>query len=163
MARVVGLFICPAVGEPMQECSTVRALAGQGLEGDRYAVGRGSYSHVTIRGARHVSLIGLQAMQAANEELVLAGLAPFEPHETRRNIVVDGADVYTLLGRDFRVATVRLRGAGVPKPCGIPSNVAGKAGFAEAFHNRGGIIAEVLSTGMLSLGDALVAEAFHGP
>lgn len=158
MGRVVSLFISPAVGECMQARTVVRVSAGQGLEGDRYALGLGSYSGVPRQVARHVSLIGREAMQAANEELSRGGLVPFEPDETRRNIVVEGVDVYVLLGQKFRIGAVRLRGSYPTKPCHIPSAVAGKAGFAEAYHNRGGILAEVLSDGLISIGDALVAE-----
>ena len=111
MASVVGLFVSPAVGERMQARTAVRALAGQGLEGDRYALGQGSYSRVARQVVRHVSLIAREAMEAANEELNQRGLAPFEPDETRRNIVVEGIDVYALLGRGFAL---------VPCACAAP-------------------------------------------
>src|SRR5262245_19363277 len=65
MGRVVALFISPAAGERMQPRATVRALAGLGLEGDRYALGRGSYSRAPDQLARHVSLIGREAMETA--------------------------------------------------------------------------------------------------
>src|SRR5262245_46150369 len=129
MARVVGLFVSPAIGERMQACATVRALAGQGLEGDRYALGRGSYSKATRRVARHVSLIGREDIDAANKELSRRGLAPFESDETRRNVVVEGIDVYALLGQEFRIGVVRLRGSDPTRPCHVPSAAAGKTGF----------------------------------
>jgi MOSC domain-containing protein YiiM len=159
MGSVVGLFISPGPGERMQARAVVRALAGQGLEGDRYAIGAGSYSRAARQVARHVSLIGREAMEAANEELNGRGLVPFEPHETRRNIVVEGVDVYALLGRRFHIGTVRLRGSGPTRPCHVPSAAAGKAGFKEAYDDRGGILAEILSDGLISIGNALVAEA----
>jgi len=159
MANVVGLFISPAIGERMQARSAVRALAGQGLEGDRYALGKGTYSAVPRPVARHVSLIGREAMQAANDHLILRGLVPFEPEETRRNILVAGIDVYALLGRDFRIGAVQLRGSDITRPCPVPSAVAGKTGFKEAYHGRGGILAEVLSDGIISIGDTIMAEA----
>ena len=158
MARVVGLFVSPAVGERMQMRTAVRALAGKGLEGDRYALSRGSYSQVARQVARHVSLIGREAMEAANEDLSRRGLVPFEPHETRRNIIVEGVDVYALLDQTFRIGAVRLRGSDPTRPCHVPSVAAGKTGFAEAYHNRGGILAEILTDGLISIGDVLVAE-----
>src|SRR5215510_1592306 len=103
MGRVVALFISPGAGERMQPRATVRALTGLGLEGDRYALGRGSFSRAPDQIARQVSLIGREAMEAANEELSRRGLAPFAPGETRRNIVVEGVDVYSLLTREFRI------------------------------------------------------------
>lgn len=159
MVKVVGLFISPGIGERMQACAVVRALAGQGLEGDRYALGRGSYSRAPRQVARHVSLISREAMEAANDELSRRGLVPFEPDETRRNIVVEGIDVYALLGQEFRIGAVCLRGSDITRPCHVPSAEAGKTGFKEAFHNRGGILTEVLSNGFISIGDVLVAKA----
>jgi MOSC domain-containing protein YiiM len=159
MGRVVGLFTSPGIGERMQARTVVRALAGRGLEGDRYALGQGSYSRVPRQVARHVSLIGREAIEAANEELGRLGLVPFEPDETRRNIVVEGVDVYALLGEDFRIGVVRLRGSDITRPCHVPSAAAGKTGFKEAYHDRGGILAEILSNGLISIGDVLVAEA----
>ena len=138
MGRVVGLFISPAAGERMQARAMVRALAGQGLEGDRYALGAGSYSRAGRQVARHVSLIAREAMEVANKELTRCGLVPFEPDETRRNIVVEDVDVYALLGRRFHIGTVRLRGSDPTRPCHVPSAAAGKAGFKEAYHDRGG-------------------------
>lgn len=158
MAKVVGLFISSGIGERMQARTVVTALAGKGLEGDRYALGLGTYSQAPRQVARHVSLIGCEAMGEANEELKRRGLVPFEPDETRRNIVVEGIDVYTLLGQEFRIGAVRLRGSDITRPCPVPSAAAGKTGFKEAYDGRGGILAEILSDGAISIGDILVAE-----
>ncbi|QOZ31618.1 hypothetical protein XH92_07695 [Bradyrhizobium sp. CCBAU 53421] len=79
-------------------------------------------------------------------------------HETRRNIVVEGVDVYGLLGKEFRIGAVRLRGSEPTKPCHIPSAVAGKIGFAEAYRDTGGVRAEVLSDGTISIGDLVQAD-----
>jgi MOSC domain-containing protein YiiM len=159
MVRVVALFIASNNSVRMQACPSVRALTGQGLEGDRYARGQGTYSRSARQIARHVSLISREAMEAANEELSRRGLAPFEPDETRRNIVVEGIDVYTLLDREFRIGVVRLRGSDITRPCHVPSAAAGKTGFKEAYHKRGGILAEILSDGAIAIGDLLIIEA----
>jgi len=132
-------------------------MAGRGLEGDRYALGQGTYSRVPRPVARHVSLISRAAMEAANDDLLRRGLASFAPAETRRNIVVDGIDVYTLLGREFAIGAVRLRGSDITRPCPVPSEVTGKAGFKQAYDGRGGILAEILSDGRIAIGDTLVA------
>jgi MOSC domain-containing protein YiiM len=161
MSRVVGLFISTGIGQPMQARPVVSALAGQGLEGDRYALGQGSYSTAPRRVIRHVSIIEREAIASANDELTRHGLVPFDPVETRRNIVVEGVDVYSLLGQEFRIGPVRLRGSDVTRPCHVPSVAAGKTGFAEAYDNRGGILAEILSDGPISVGDALVADGLR--
>ena len=131
---------------------------GRRLEGDRYALGQGSYSNLPRQAARHVSLIAREAIEASNEELVQRGLTPVEQGETRRNVVVEGVDVYALLRREFRIGAIRLRGSEPTLPCRIPSAVAGKTGFAEAYQNRGGIRAEVLSDGIFSIGDLIQTD-----
>src|SRR5689334_3615019 len=159
MASVVTLFVSPAIRQPMRACTFVRAFAGRGLEGDRYASGQGSYSKLPRPVERHVSLITCEAIEASNEELVRRGLVPFEPKETRRNIVVEGVDVYELIGHEFRIGAVRLFGSEPTRPCRIPSAVAGKTGFAEAYQDRGGIRAALLSDGIISIGDLIESDA----
>jgi MOSC domain-containing protein YiiM len=158
MGRVVSLFVSPGIGQPMNACAKVQALAGRGLQGDRYATGQGSYSRAKRQVIRHVSIIEREAIQAANEELARRGLVPFEPDETRRNIVVEGTDVYALLGQEFSIGDVRLRGIEPTRPCHIPSAAANKTGFKEAFGDRGGVRAEILTDGIISVGDAMSGD-----
>ncbi|HKS61537.1 MAG TPA: MOSC domain-containing protein [Xanthobacteraceae bacterium] len=155
MAQVISLFTCPAIGRPMQDHTFVRALAGFGLEGDRYALGQGSHSHRLPLVPRHISIIASEAIEAANAELVQRGLLPFTPRENRRNIVVEGVDVYELVGQKFRIGAVWLRGSEPTRPCHIPSAVAGKSHFRETYQDRGGIRAEVLSDGIIVVGDTV--------
>ena len=93
MGKVIGLFTSSAPGERMRAHLSVRALAGYGLEGDRYARGQGSYSRLEPPVARHVSLIRSEDIEVANKELMRRGLVPFSADETRRNIVVEGASM----------------------------------------------------------------------
>ena len=158
MASVVSLFVSPAIGQPMQPRASVQAWAGRGLEGDRYSVGQGSYSKLPRPAARHVSLIAREAIKASNEELVRRGLIPFEPKETRRNIVVEGIDVYALLGHEFRIGSVRLRGSEPTLPCRSHPQWPARLDSAEAYHDRGGVRAEVLSDGIISIGDLILTD-----
>jgi MOSC domain-containing protein YiiM len=136
-------------------------LAGSGLQGDRRHRSR-PYSRAKRQVIRHVSIIEREAIEAANEELARRGLLPFEPDETRRNIVVEGTDVYALLGREFCIGDVRLRGIEPTRPCHIPSAAANKTGFKEAFCDRGGVRAEILTDGIISVGDAMSGDNISG-
>jgi hypothetical protein len=44
MSVIVEIFIAPAAGADLQPVREARALVGKGLEGDRYALGVGSFS-----------------------------------------------------------------------------------------------------------------------
>ena len=153
MGKVVGLFICSAAGQPMVASIQARALAGSGLAGDRYSTNQGSFSRSHIM--RHISLIAREAIEDANRDLVEHGLVSFSVHETRRNIITEGIDVYAMLGRDFRIGGVRMRGTEPTKPCHRVSALVQKTGFAEAFASREGVRAEVLTDGVISVGDLI--------
>jgi MOSC domain-containing protein YiiM len=156
VSNVVGLYICAGAGQPMEAQSQARALAGCGFAGDRYATNQGTFSRSAVM--RHVSLIASEAIEDSNRDLIERELAPFAVHETRRNIITQGVDVNALLGREFRIGDVRMRGTEPTKPCPRPSALAQKAGFGEAFANRGGVRAEVLSDGIISVGDFVTFE-----
>jgi MOSC domain-containing protein YiiM len=158
VSNVVGLYTCASAGQPMEAQTQARALAASGFAGDRYATNQGTFSHSARQVMRHVSLIAREAIEEANRILVERGLAPFGLHETRRNIITEGADVNALLGREFRIGDVRMRGTEPTTPCLRPSALVQKPGFAEAFATRGGVRAEVLSDGIISVGDFITPE-----
>jgi MOSC domain-containing protein YiiM len=56
------------------------------------------------------------------------------------------------------IGDVRLRGIEPTRPCHIPSAAANKTGFKEAYSNRGGVRAEILSDGIISVGDAISGD-----
>jgi MOSC domain-containing protein YiiM len=155
VSNVVGLYTCASAGQPMEARTRAQALAGSGFAGDRYATNQGTFSRSAKQIMRHVSVIAREAIEEANRDLAERGLAPFGVHETRRNIITEGVDVNALLGREFRVGDVRMRGTEPTKPCHRPSALVQKTGFAEAFASRGGVRAEVLSNGIISVGDLI--------
>ena len=77
----------------------VRALAGRGLEGDRYAAGIGTFSDRP--GRRDVTLIESEMLEAyrakAGEKLSAA--------EARRNLLTQGVRLNDLVGREFQVGS----------------------------------------------------------
>ncbi len=150
-AIVEQIFISPDKGVPMVPLETVQAIAGVGLEGDRYALGIGAFSKGKRQVIRHVSLVGLEAIEESN---TLAE-EPFLPSETRRNIVTSGIDLNELVGESFYVGDVEMRGVELCDPCGRPSKLAGKPRFQDAFENRGGLRAEVLSSGLIAVHDTI--------
>ena len=54
-ARLLEIYIATRVGAPMQPMKCVEALAGRGLEADRYLQGTGTYSK--FPGAHNVTLL----------------------------------------------------------------------------------------------------------
>ena len=143
---VLAICISPLAGAPMRLVDEALALAGLGLEGDRYASGDGSWNKGRP-GKSQVTLIN---------GLFFPG-SGFDHAESRRNIVTRGVELMGLIGKEFTVGAAKLRGVRYCDPCLRPSALAGKTvSFKEAFHDRGGLVAEVLEGGLIKVGDAVV-------
>lgn len=139
--HVVGLFTAPDKGAPMQSLERVLAISGVGLNGDRYSLGIGSFQKSTI-GYHQVSFINSSAFDGTD----------FTPIESRRNIEIADGDVMQLLDKVFWIGNACFKGIKENPPCERPSNLLAKdASFKTQFEGKGGILAEVLITGIVRL------------
>ena len=62
-----------------------------------------------------------------------------------------------LIGQEFLIgATARFRGGKYCDPCSRPSQLARKEqSFEEVFFDRGGLVAEILESGIIRVGDTV--------
>ncbi len=142
--RIAAICIGRERGAPMRLVHETRAIAGAGLEGDRYALGNGSFNQGRP-GQRQVTLIN---------GIFLRG-SGFSYADCRRNLVVFGIELMCLIGREFRVGEALLRGVSYCAPCDRPGRLKGKGDFKREFYDRGGIIAEIVSGGTIKVNDAV--------
>ncbi len=149
--RVISIQIAPGAGAPMQSAESVRAIAGQGLEGDRYLTKQGTYS-ATPGAVRDVTLIESEAVEAMNSKLGTA----FAPGAMRRNIVTRGVPLNHFVGHEFRVGEVRLRAEQLCQPCTYLESLT-QVGVKAAMQHRCGLRAEILIGGTIRPGDAIAA------
>jgi steroid delta-isomerase-like uncharacterized protein len=149
--RVISIHMAPAAGAQMQAVESVRAVAGQGLEDDRYYAQQGTFSDTPGEG-RDVTLIEGEAVDALNAKLGAA----FSAGEMRRNIVTRGIALNHLVGRDFRVGHTLLRGVRLCEPCEHLQSLTREGVLKQMIH-RGGLRANILVDGIISAGDAVIA------
>jgi len=151
---VQGIFIAPVASESMQGQASVKAIAGAGLENDRYAMSSGFYSPTpTTPGARGLTLIAREAIDAAAEA---AGVT-FEPIESRRNIVTQGVDLKALLGKRFTIGAVVCEGVRDCPPCVHLDQLTGKRLMPHLVWT-GGLRARIVEGGVISVGDEIVVS-----
>jgi steroid delta-isomerase-like uncharacterized protein len=150
-AHVVSIHIAPAASSPMQSVYATRAIAGQGLEGDRYFKHQGTFSNEPGEG-RDVTLIESEAVDELNAKLGAA----LAPGEMRRNIVTRGIALNHLVGRDFRVGETLLRGIRLCEPCEHLQSLT-RDGVLKQMIHRGGLRANILADGEIRAGDAIAA------
>src|SRR6266508_2465716 len=75
-----------------------------------------------------------------------------EPGQSRRNIETVGVALNHLVGREFMIGEVRLRGMRLNEPCAHLAQLS-KRGVVKALTHRGGLRADILSDGVIRLGD----------
>jgi MOSC domain-containing protein YiiM len=142
------IFIADYSGHRMQEVADVEALAGCGLQGDRYVAQTGFWSGVD---ECQVTLIESEILQTISEDTGL----PILSGEHRRNIVTRGVRLHQLLGKRFTVGEAVFEFERSRPPCSH-IQVLTQAGTARAlFGQRGGIGARVLKSGLIRAGDAI--------
>lgn len=155
--HILAIYIASMAGEPMRNVVSAEVVP-DGIKDDRYASGMGAYSKSTPNKIRHISLISTAGMTAANEWLAAQGKPTFTAAQTRRNILIDGIsaeDLNDLIGKEFRLGKILLKGVELCDPCHRPAQLVNKPDFINAFDNRGGLRAEIQSSGTISVGDRL--------
>jgi MOSC domain-containing protein YiiM len=148
--RVLSIHIAKTGGASMESIASAQAVAARGLQGDRYHEKLGTYSDHPGSG-REVTLIESEALDALKRDSV-----DIEPPLARRNIVTRGVALNHLVGREFTVGEVRLRGMRLCDPCAHLERLSAR-GVLHGLIHRGGLRADVVSGGMIRVGDS-VAE-----
>src|SRR5689334_13301219 len=145
--RLVGIYTATTGGAPMDSHDEVRAVAGVGLEGDRYASKTGEFSD-REGGGREVTLIAREAIAAANEQVTIG------ESETRRNLVTEGVDLDVLIGKQFTVGDVVMVGVRDCPPCSYLQDIT-RPGVLNALRGAGGLRADIVRDGVIHVGDPI--------
>jgi MOSC domain-containing protein YiiM len=141
---VEGIYLSEKAKRLPVAVDSARVVAGRGLEGDRYFLGKGSFSHWRGTG-RALTLVEAEALEDV-------GLG-FDA--SRRNVVTRGVDLNALVGRRFRVGSVECLGRRLCEPCRHLEKLE-RDGLMRALAGRGGLRADVLSDGSVAVGDAVI-------
>jgi MOSC domain-containing protein YiiM len=134
---------------PLVEVPRIECVAGHGIRGDRFYDYRDDYKG-------QITFFASEVFETLARHF---GLTSKSPGVLRRNVIVSGIDLNTLIGEEFAIQGVRLRGTGHCKPC-YWLDQAFAPGTEKFLEGNGGLRAEILSDGAIALGDAhlLLAE-----
>jgi len=157
MGLVVGVYLAGAAGLAMRSVQAAVAVAGQGLVGDRYQTGTGQWCY-DRRLYDNVTLIAAEALDAAGAEHGVR----LHTGAARRNVETRGVDLQALVGRQFRIGEVVLRGNRACEPCRYLDRVTGQPAKT-ALNGRGGLRATVITGGLLGVGDLVLARPATRP
>lgn len=141
--RLEWIGLRPKRRAPLQSMNHAEVIADHGLVGDHKASRAG--------GKRQVTLIQREHLDAVAK---LLGRGVIDPALLRRNLVVSGINLLALRDTQFEIGGVLFEGSGLCEPCSRMEEVLGAGGY-NAMRGHGGILARVLSSGVIRVGEAV--------
>jgi MOSC domain-containing protein YiiM len=135
---IEAIHVGPDEGGTLEAVEFVRAVAGKGLEGDR---------NFRAGGAKPGQALTLVEAEKVEE----VGLAQ---GETRRNVTVRGVELNDLVGKTFKVGEVECYGVELCEPCEHLQSMT-RPGIIKELVHRAGINADILSDGVIRVGDSI--------
>jgi len=135
---IEAIHIGPEDAGSLASVESVRAVAGQGLEGDR---------NFRAGGAKPGQALTL--VEAENVEGVGLGVG-----ETRRNLTTRGVRLNDLVGKNFKVGEVECYGVELCEPCEHLQSMT-RPGIIKDMVHRAGINADILTDGVIRVGDEI--------
>jgi MOSC domain-containing protein YiiM len=148
---IVSIHVAPGRGAPTTTVPEVRAVPGKGLVGDRH-FGRSENDPDAPRPDREITLVEVETIEALARDYG----ARLEPGDVRRNLVTRGVALNHLVDRQFTVGEVALRGLRLCEPCTHLAELT-RENVLRGLVHRGGLRAQILTEGVIHVGDEVRA------
>jgi MOSC domain-containing protein YiiM len=146
--KLQAIYVVRRKGEPPQALPSADAVAGSGLAGDRYF--QQADSGKPRSPDREVTLIEIEAIEA----LVRDNQITLEPGHARRNLITRDVPLNHLIGKEFSIGDVLLRGIRLCEPCAHLEGLTQK-GIRDGLCHRGGLRAQIVRGGTIRNGDSI--------
>jgi hypothetical protein len=146
--KISKLLIAKSIETQMQSVNQIVLEEGKGIFGDRYYSQEGTFSNKgRIEPDRDVTLIEIEKINALNKEHGLS----FTAEDFRRNILVSNCDLNSLVGKEFQIGEVVLKGIRLCEPCKIlAERLDEKKALSEMIH-KAGLRAKIIKGGCIDL------------
>jgi MOSC domain-containing protein YiiM len=144
MAFVKLICTSPVAGGESVTTTSVKAIVGRGIEGDRYC-------EQNTDPARQLTLIESEVIDQFNQET--RSELPYAMF--RRNLVTEGIQLNSLVGKTFYVGEVKLCGRELCEPCLYLQETLKINDLVKHLIHKGGLCCEILTSGTIQSGDKL--------
>ena len=136
---VVAIHLADGRSAPPSAVDSAVAVAGKGLQGDRYYFPDGAPS------GRGITLVEEENVQDVG----------LDPGQTRRQVTTRGVRLNDLVGKRFRVGEVECYGVELCEPC-LHLESLTRPGLIKDMVHRAGLNADILTDGTIAVGDPVV-------
>jgi len=145
MGKVLEIGISENSGGKINSIPYVEAIAGKGLINDRH--------HKEVnKNKNQITLIEIENIERYNQ---ISGTS-IPPINFRRNIITKGIKLNELVGAEFFIGRVKVKGHDLCRPCKELQDRLRQENFVKKLIDKGGLRCEVLSNGKISVGDKIL-------
>ena len=144
MGKVVEIGITSIKGNQIQNVNKVEALKGKGLQNDR------KFSKNNQK-ERQITLIEIENINHFNN----ISNTNIHPVDFRRNIITENVRLNELVGKEFFVGNIKLKGHDLCRPCKYLQDKLKQNNFVKEFLHTGGLRCEILTSGKINVGDII--------
>lgn len=158
MSEIIEIFTAETSRSDMRSHDAVQVKQGCGIVGDRYCRRTPTQTNQPPESSRapinHITLLEKESVEHINATFNLA----LPAHALRRNLITSGVNLNVLVGEIFYVGDLTLRGVELSEPCSVIGRLLETPDipartFINALIGRGGLRAEVMSSGIIRVGN----------
>ena len=144
MGKVIEIGIANSKGNQIQNINKVEAVKGKGLQNDR------KFDKDNQK-ERQITLIEIENINYFNK----ISKTNIPPLDFRRNIITENIRLNDLVGKEFIIGNVKLKGHDLCRPCKYLQDKLRQNNFVKEFLRRGGLRCEILISGKIYVGDII--------
>jgi len=144
MSKIIKIGITKTKGDEIIEVDFAEVVKGKGIVDDRkFAENNGK--------ERQITLIEIENINYFNN-ISKTNIAPLN---FRRNIVTENIKLNNLVGKEFFVGSIKLKGHNLCRPCKYLQEKLKQNNIVKEFLHKGGLRCEILTTGKINVGDII--------
>ena len=144
MSQVLKIGITKNNNQKIQEVTSIKVLANQGVVGDRhFKEFNDPFSQITLIESENIDFYNIKF-----------GLnIPYV--DFRRNIVTKGIQLNSLIGKKIKIGNVKLEGIDLCRPCRHLNEILNQNNIIKEFLRKGGLRCQILTSSSINVGDEI--------
>ena len=146
MTKVREIAVSESFKGEMKSVKQVETVAGAGLVNDRHFKNNNDKKS-------QVTLIEIENINYYNQ----AYGTFIKPINFRRNIITEGVRLNELVGKEFNVGQVKLKGHDLCRPCKYLQETLEQKNLIKELLRKAGLRCEILTSGKISVGDKITS------
>ena len=144
MPEIIQIGTTKIKHNPIEKVNSIEVVQGKGIKNDRTFSDNNDSD-------RQLTLIESENIDYYNQKYNLN----FSYVDSRRNLITKNIKLNELVGKNFVIGKIRVKGNDLCRPCKELEEKLGAKNYLKEFLRRGGLICEILNSGTIKVGDEI--------